>query len=165
VPISQENQRSWQQIISHVPQHIYLSDSSIRENIAFGIPKEKINQERLISAIKKAQLEDVINNLPEKLETTVGEQGVRLSGGQRQRIGIARALYRNSNILILDEATSALDVTTEQAITQSIEQLREGLTILIIAHRQETLKNCDVIYELKNNQIHRQVTYTELIAN
>lgn len=165
IPITQDNQRSWQLNISHVPQHIYLSDSSIRENIAFGIPKEKIDQERLISAVKKAQLEDVINGLPEKFETTVGEQGVRLSGGQRQRIGIARALYRNSNILILDEATSALDITTEQAITQSIEQLNDDLTILIIAHRQETLKNCDVIYELKNSQVHRQVTYAELIAN
>jgi len=165
VPITQNNQRSWQQNISHVPQHIYLSDSSIRENIAFGISKEKIDQERLISAVKKAQLEDVINDLPDKFETTVGERGVRLSGGQRQRIGIARALYRNSNILILDEATSALDVTTEQAITRSIEQLREHLTILIIAHRQETLKNCDVIYELKNSKIHRQVTYAELIAS
>lgn len=164
-PITQDNQRSWQQNISHVPQHIYLSDSSIRENIAFGIPKEKINQERLTNAVKKAQLEDVINNLPEKYETTVGEQGVRLSGGQRQRIGIARALYRNSNVLILDEATSALDVTTEQAITQSIEQLNDELTILIIAHRQETLKNCDVIYELKNSQIHRQVSYADLIEN
>lgn len=164
-PITQDNQRSWQQNISHVPQHIYLSDSSIRENIAFGMPKEKINQERLTNVVKKAQLEDVINDLPQKYETTVGEQGVRLSGGQRQRIGIARALYRNSNVLILDEATSALDVTTEQAITQSIEQLNDDLTILIIAHRQETLKNCDVIYELKNSQIHRQVTYAELSAN
>lgn len=164
-PITQDNQRSWQQNISHVPQHIYLSDSSIRENIAFGISKEKINQERLTNVVKKAQLEDVINDLPQKYETTVGEQGVRLSGGQRQRIGIARALYRNSNVLILDEATSALDVTTEQAITQSIEQLNDDLTILIIAHRQETLKNCDVIYELKNSQIHRQVTYAELSAN
>lgn len=165
VPITQENQRSWQLNISHVPQHIYLSDSSIQENIAFGMPKEKINQERIIEAVKKAQLEDVINGLPEKLKTTVGEQGVRLSGGQRQRIGIARALYRNSNILILDEATSALDVMTEQAITQSIEQLNDDLTILIIAHRQETLKNCDVIYELKNSHIHRKITYEELIAN
>mgnify|MGYP005992858123 CR=1 FL=1 len=165
VPITLDNQRSWQLNISHVPQHIYLSDSSIKENIAFGISKEKINQERLIDAVKKAQLEDVINDLPEKLETTVGERGVRLSGGQRQRIGIARALYRNSNVLILDEATSALDVTTEQAITQSIEQLNDDLTILIIAHRKETLKNCDVIYELKNSQIHRQVTYADLIEN
>lgn len=165
VPITQENQRSWQLNISHVPQHIYLSDSSIQENIAFGVPKEKINQERIVEAVKKAQLEDVITGLAEKLETTVGEQGVRLSGGQRQRIGIARALYRNSSVLILDEATSALDVTTEHAITRSIEQLNEGLTILIIAHRQETLKNCDVIYELKNGQIHRQLTYEDLTAN
>ena len=165
VPITQENQRSWQLNISHVPQHIYLSDSSIQENIAFGVPKEKINQERIVEAVKKAQLEDVITGLAEKLETTVGEQGVRLSGGQSQRIGIARALYRNSSVLILDEATSALDVTTEHAITRSIEQLNEGLTILIIAHRQETLKNCDVIYELKNGQIHRQLTYEDLTAN
>lgn len=101
VPITQENQRSWQLNISHVPQHIYLSDSTIRENIAFGISKENIDQQRLMNAVKKAQLEAVINDLPDKFETTVGEQGVRLSGGQRQRIGIARALYRNSNVLIL----------------------------------------------------------------
>lgn len=165
VPITDDNKRAWQRNISHVPQHIYLSDSTIRENIAFGIPKNQIDEDRLAYAINNAQLKNVIEALPEKGETKVGEQGVRLSGGQRQRIGIARALYRNSNVLILDEATSALDTNTEQSITDAIEQLRDQLTILIIAHRQETLKNCDTIYELKNSKIHRQVTYKELISN
>jgi len=149
IVLTEEIIPSWQRKISHVPQSIYLSDTSIYENIALGVPKEEINFERVHIAAKKAQIGDFIESLPEKYSTFVGERGVRLSGGQRQRIGIARALYKEASVIIFDEATSALDSETEKAVMESIEALDKDLTILIIAHRLSTIEKCDMIVELK----------------
>ncbi|WP_216195338.1 ABC transporter ATP-binding protein [Polynucleobacter sp. UB-Tiil-W10] len=143
----------WQKNISHVPQNIFLSDGSIKSNIAFGEHPKKIDFTRVCAAAKAAQIEDFINGLPEKYETTVGERGVRLSGGQRQRIGIARALYKKSAFIILDEATSALDSDTENAVMQSIQSLSKEITLVIVSHRIQTLKNCNRIFEVRNGEL------------
>ena len=142
VVIDSSNREEWQKHISHVPQNIFLSDGTIEQNIAFGISKDNIDFKNVKYAAKLAQISDYINLLPEKYNTIVGENGVRLSGGQRQRIGIARALYRNSDVIILDEATSALDVETEALIMKSIENIRSKFTIIMITHRLSTLANC-----------------------
>jgi len=142
------NHRAWQAHITHVPQAIFLADSSIEENIAFGQPKDQIDHERVRRAASQAQIADIIETWPDKYQTFVGERGIRLSGGQRQRIGIARALYKQADVIIFDAATSALDNETEQAVMQAIEGLSEDLTILIIAHRFATLKNCTQIVEV-----------------
>lgn len=165
VAIDDKNRRAWQKRIAHVPQHIFLSDSTIKENIAFGVPYELIDDERVGTATARAQLDGVIADLPEKFDTRIGERGVRLSGGQRQRIGIARALYRNADVIIFDEATSALDSDTERAVTDAIDALGDHLTLLIIAHREKTLQNCDTIFELKDGKISRQITYADLTLN
>jgi ATP-binding cassette subfamily B protein len=162
-PITSENRRSWRAHIAHVPQNIYLSDSTIEQNIAFGIPKDKINHQQVEKAAKQAQIAELIEGWRDGYQTFVGEQGIRLSGGQRQRIGIARALYKQVDVLIFDEATSALDNETEQAVMEAIEGLGRDLTILIIAHRLTTLKVCDQIVKLeKNNTIHTG-NYREMI--
>ena len=129
------------------------ADASLRENIAFGISADFIDDEKLKSAINKAQLSDFISDLPKGLDTFVGERGVRLSGGQRQRIGIARALYNAPSVLVLDEATSALDNETESEVMNAVESLQGSRTILIIAHRFSTIKNCDYIYKLENGRV------------
>ena len=162
--ITSDNNRAWQAHIAHVPQAIYLSDSTIEENIAFGIPKGKIDHERVKQAALKAQIADIIETWPKKYKTYVGERGIRLSGGQRQRIGIARALYKQADVIIFDEATSALDNETEQAVMQAIETLGQDLTVLIIAHRLTTLKNCDQIVELADGGIKRIGTYDEIVS-
>ena len=164
-PITANNHRAWQAHIAHVPQAIFLADSTIEENIAFGVPKNKIDSERVQQAARQAQIADIIETWPKKYKTYVGERGIRLSGGQRQRIGIARALYKQANVIIFDEATSALDNNTEQAVMQSIEDLGKDLTILIIAHRLTTLKNCDQIVELGDGGIKRIGTYQEIVSN
>jgi ATP-binding cassette, subfamily B, bacterial PglK len=161
--ITVKNLRSWQLHIAHVPQSIYLSDSSIAENIAFGISPDKIDYNRVQKAANQAQIAELINDWPEGYQTFVGEQGVRLSGGQRQRIGIARALYKKANVLIFDEATSALDSGTEQAVMEAIKGLEGGLTILIIAHRLSTLKDCDSIIRLDENNIIHTTSYAEIV--
>lgn len=163
--ITQLNQRSWQRHIAHVPQAIFLSDSSIAENIAFGIPPEQIDNDRVTRAADQAQIGVTINSWPEKYATKVGERGVRLSGGQRQRIGIARALYKQASALIFDEATSALDTGTERAVMEAIDGLDSNLTIIIVAHRLSTLEKCDLIVELADGRIKRLGTYRELISN
>lgn len=145
-----DNLANWQQKIGYVSQDIFLADDSIIQNVAFGIPREKIEIEKVSSALKAAQLYGFINELESGLETTVGERGVQLSGGQRQRLGIARALYHNPQILILDEATASLDVNTEKNVMKAILALKGKKTILIIAHRLSTLKGCDAIFEIKN---------------
>jgi ABC-type bacteriocin/lantibiotic exporter with double-glycine peptidase domain len=163
VPVTKENIHSWQSIIGYVPQNIYLSDSTIAANIAFGVPALKIDMNMVRNAAKMAQIDEFIENeLPQKYETTVGERGVRLSGGQRQRIGIARALYRDPSLIIMDEATSALDVHTEQALMEAIDSLQGTRTIILIAHRLTTLKKCDRIYLLEKGKIVDQGTYDEL---
>jgi ATP-binding cassette, subfamily B, bacterial PglK len=152
-PINDKNRRSWQAHISHVPQNIYLSDSTIENNIAFGIPKEQINHQLVKKAAQQAQIAELIEDWKDGYQTFVGERGIRLSGGQRQRIGIARALYKKANVLIFDEATNALDNETEQAVMEAIEGLGSEITILIIAHRLTTLKSCDQIVKLDKNGI------------
>jgi ATP-binding cassette subfamily B protein len=161
--IISENRKSWQAHIAHVPQNIYLSDSTIEENIAFAISREEIDHQRVKKAAQQAQIADFIEQMEDGYQTFVGEQGVRLSGGQRQRIGIARALYKNANVLIFDEATSALDNTTEQAVMGAIEGLGKELTILIIAHRLTTLKGCNQIVKLDKNSIIRIGTYQNIL--
>lgn len=158
------NYRNWQAHIAHVPQSIYLSDSSIEENIAFGLPRRKIDPERVRQAAKRAQIAEIIESWPDKYQTMVGERGIRLSGGQRQRIGIARALYKRADVIIFDEATSALDTETERAVMQAIDSLSPDLTILIVAHRLTTLQKCDFIVELDKGHISRIGSYQE-IAN
>jgi len=164
-PITTANHRAWQAHIAHVPQAIFLADSSIEENIAFGVPKDRIDPLRVRLAARQAQIADIIETWPEQYKTFVGERGIRLSGGQRQRIGVARALYKHADVIIFDEATSALDNETEQAVMQAIEGLSENLTVLIIAHRLSTLKNCTQIVELGDGGIKRVGTYQEIVAN
>ena len=151
--ISEENCRNWQKRIAHVPQSIYLADATIAENIAFGVPIHEIDQKRVERAAEQAQIASVICEMQKQYNTIVGERGLRLSGGQRQRIGIARALYKEADVIILDEATSALDNATEQSVMHAIEALSKDLTILIIAHRLSTVENCNMIVEIKNGSI------------
>ena len=162
--VTSQNARSWQKHISHVPQYIYLSDSSIEENIAFGVPNNKIDHARVKKAAQQAQIAETIEALPEKYKTFVGERGIRLSGGQRQRIGIARALYKQADVIIFDEATSALDNETEEAVMDAINELSKNLTLLIIAHRLTTLKNCKKIVELENGSIKKISSYEDILS-
>jgi ABC-type bacteriocin/lantibiotic exporter with double-glycine peptidase domain len=162
--ITASNLRLWQAHIAHVPQAIYLADSSIEENIAFGVPQAEIDHQRVRQAANKAQIANVIESWPKQYKTFVGERGIRLSGGQRQRIGIARALYKQADVIIFDEATSALDNETEQAVMQAIEGLSKDLTLLIIAHRLTTLKNCTQIVELGDGGIKRCGSYQEMVT-
>jgi ATP-binding cassette subfamily B protein len=161
--VSSENHRAWQLHIAHVPQSIFLADTTIAENIAFGVKPEQIDYERVKDAATRAQIAEAIDLMPLKYETVVGERGIRLSGGQRQRIGIARALYKNADVLIFDEATSALDSETEQSVMQAVASLSKDTTILIIAHRLSTLKNCTEIVELAKGEILRKGTYADII--
>jgi len=146
--ITDNNRRSWQSHIAHVPQNIFLSDNTIEENIAFGLPQEQIDHNQVKQAAKQAQIAELIEEWPDRYQTFVGERGIRLSGGQRQRIGIARALYKQANVLVFDEATSALDNETEESVMEAIDGLGKDLTILIIAHRLTTLKKCSQIIEV-----------------
>lgn len=148
-----KNLRTWQQEVGYIPQTIYLSDDTIRNNIAFGIPAEDINEEAAQLAAERAQLTDFIESLPDGLDTVVGDRGVRLSGGQRQRIGIARALYHDPEVLFLDEATSALDNETETAVMEAIDGLHGQKTMIIIAHRLTTIRNADQIYEVADGKV------------
>ena len=162
--ITKQNTRSWQKSIGYVPQQIFLSDDTVEANIAFGVEPENISREGIEKASKIANLHEfIINELPNKYKTTIGERGVRLSGGQRQRIGIARALYNNPQVLILDEATSALDNQTEKAVMDAVNNLNKDITTIIIAHRLSTVKKCDQIFLLKKGQLESQGTFEELI--
>lgn len=162
--LSDINRRSWYRRIAHVPQAIYLSDATLAENIAFGVDFVQINMQRVQMAAQKAQLSEFIKTLPDKYLTHVGERGVRLSGGQRQRIGLARALYKQADILVLDEATSALDDTTENAVMEAVHILGADVTVLMIAHRLSTLRNCDTIYELDRGRVVRFGSYQDIIG-
>ena len=163
-PVTPTNNSAWQAHIAHVPQAIFLADSTIEENIAFGVPIDQIDPQRVRQAAQQAQIADSIESWPKQYKTFVGERGIRLSGGQRQRIGIARALYKQADVIIFDEATSALDNETEQAVMQAIEGLRKDLTVLIIAHRLTTLKNCKQVVELGDGGIKRVGTYEDIVA-
>jgi ABC-type multidrug transport system fused ATPase/permease subunit len=161
--ITNQNLRSWQRSIGYVPQHIYLSDDTIAANIAFGVELKDIDQNIVEKSSKISNLHEfVINELPKKYQTIIGERGVRLSGGQRQRIGIARALYRNPKILILDEATSALDIQTEKAVMDAINNLDKNITIILIAHRLGIVKNFNKIFLLEKGKLKNEGTFEEL---
>lgn len=161
-PLNDDNRRAWQNSLGFVPQAIFLADSSIRENIAFGLPPEAIDEAKVRSAASMAHLDELLAELPDGLDTRVGERGVQLSGGQRQRIGIARALYDDADVLILDEATSALDGITEKLIMDAIHDFSGKKTIMMIAHRLGTVKQCDRIYLLADGRVVDQGTYSEL---
>jgi ATP-binding cassette subfamily B protein len=163
--ITLANQRAWQAHLAHVPQSIFLADSSIAENIAFGVPRALIDMQRVQRAAQQAQIAQTIEGWEKGYETFVGERGVRLSGGQRQRIGIARALYKQANVIVFDEATSALDNETERAVMQAIDDLGDELTVIIVAHRLSTLKHCTKIVELKQGQVLREGRYEDIVGD
>ncbi len=152
----QSKYREWLANVGYIPQMIFLLDADIRKNIAFGIPEEEIDDERLWYALKEAQLDEFVKTLPEGVNTGIGERGIRLSGGQRQRIGIARALYNDPEVLILDEATSALDNDTEAAIMESINRLHGRKTLIIIAHRLQTIEKCDMVFRVEDGSIKQE---------
>ncbi|WGD29848.1 ABC transporter ATP-binding protein [Ancylobacter sp. WKF20] len=160
-----ENMAGWQRLIGYIPQAIYLTDASIRRNVALGVPEDEIDDAAIWRALEAAQLADYIRGLPEGLQTNVGERGVRLSGGQRQRVGIARALYFAPEVLILDEATAALDNATERRLMAAIEKAKSGRTLVMIAHRLSTVRNCDRIFFIKAGLVAATGTYDELIEN
>ncbi len=162
--ITKENSRAWQRSIGYVPQHIYLADDTVAANIAFGKEPNNIDIRAVERASKIANLHDfVIDELPQQYQTTIGERGVRLSGGQRQRIGIARALYHNPKVLILDEATNALDSQTEQAVMDAVHKLGKDITIILIAHRLNTVNNCDIIFKLEKGKLIGKGSFKELM--
>lgn len=161
--ITKQNARSWQSQIGYVPQNIYLADDTIAANIAFGVNIEKIDDEAVKNAAEIANLHEfIMDELPKKYQTIIGERGVRLSGGQRQRIGIARALYHNPRVLVLDEATSALDNNTERVVMRAVNKLRKNITLVLIAHRLSTVKKCDNIFFLENGEITAEGNFKEL---
>jgi ABC-type multidrug transport system fused ATPase/permease subunit len=145
--------RDWQDQIGYVPQSIFLTDDTLRRNVAFGLPTAQIDETAVWHAIRAAQLEEFVHSLPQGLDALVGERGIRLSGGQRQRIGIARALYHDPPVLVLDEATSALDTATERGVMEAVRALRGTKTILIIAHRLSTVEHCDRIYRVAQGHV------------
>jgi len=151
--VTQDNQRAWQARIAHVPQALFLADTSIEENIAFGVPSDLIDHDRVRTAAVLAQISDLIETWPGGYRTLVGEKGVRMSGGQRPRIGIARALYKNADVIILDEATAALDHETEKKVTQSIGAIGDDVTVIVIAHHRGSLAACEEIVTLKDGRV------------
>jgi ATP-binding cassette, subfamily B, bacterial PglK len=158
----QDRRAGWQRNIGYIPQHIYLTDDSIRRNVAFGIDDAEIDEAAVLHAIEAAQLSELVESLPEGLDTVVGERGIRLSGGQRQRIGIARALYHKPQVLVMDEATSALDTPTERHIVDALERLQGERTLIIIAHRLSTVRNCDILFMLEDGALIASGSYDEL---
>ena len=163
LPLSGSRVRAWQRIITHVPQSIYLADTTIAENIAFGVPRSEIDLDRVRQAAHQAQIAEFIESRPEAYSALIGERGIRLSGGQRQRVGIARALYKQASVLVFDEATSSLDNATEQSVMDAIEGLHRDLTIVIIAHRLNTVGRCDTIIELEQGKAAAQGTYEQML--
>jgi ABC-type multidrug transport system fused ATPase/permease subunit len=162
-PLDASSVRAWQACIAHVPQSIFLADTSLAGNIAFGVPPQEIDLLRVRMAAERAQVAEFIDATPQGFNSLVGERGVRLSGGQRQRIGIARALYKQASVLVLDEATSALDNSTERSVMDAIEGLSRDLTIVLIAHRLSTVRRCDTIVEIDRGRVVAQAPYDELL--
>jgi ATP-binding cassette subfamily B protein len=164
-PLLGEQIRPWQKAIAHVPQSIFLADTSLAHNIAFGVPRHLIDMDRVRLAAKRAQIAEFIENRPDGYDARVGERGVQLSGGQRQRIGIARALYKQASVLVFDEATSALDNATEQSVMDAIDGLDRELTILLIAHRLSTVRRCDTIVEIGDGRVIAQGSFGDLLES
>jgi ABC-type multidrug transport system fused ATPase/permease subunit len=162
VELTAKNRRAWQAHIAHVPQTVFLADTTVAENIAFGVPPELIDHDRVREAAVCAQIAETIEALPQGYQTVTGERGTRFSGGQRQRIGIARALYKRADVIVLDEATSALDNETERSVMEAISSLGEGYTLLIVAHRLTTLACCDQVVELAHGRIRRTGSYSQI---
>jgi len=163
--IDNNNILSWRGSVSHVPQSIYLSDASIKENIAFGVPIDSIDFEKVKEVSKIACIDHFIEQKAKGFDEVIGENGIRLSGGQRQRIGIARALYRNPKLIVLDEATSSLDSTTELKVIQAIKKLSNEITIILLSHRLSTIKDVDKIYEVSDGSIVNYGTFDEMITS
>ena len=163
VEINLDNSRGWQEHLAHIPQHIFLIDDTITRNIAFGIPSKEIDHDRVLYVAKQAGISDTIELLDLKYESIVGERGTRLSGGQRQRIGIARALYKKSDVIIFDEATSALDEKTENSVMTEIYKIDKDITMIMVSHRISSMKNCDLIYELAEGKVKWYGTHAELV--
>jgi ATP-binding cassette subfamily C protein len=159
-----DNLNEWYRRIGYIPQFIYLLNDTIKNNIAFGLEDSEIEEKKLREAILTAQLENFVSSLPQGIDTIVGERGIRLSGGQRQRIGIARALYNNPEVLIMDEATSSLDNTTEDLLVKALEELKKDRTIIMIAHRLSTVKDCDKLYFIKEGKIIASGNYEKLLS-
>jgi len=159
------DRRYWQDRIGYVPQHVYLMDTTIRRNVAFGLPEKSINNQDVEKALRLANLWDFVQGLPEGLDTMVGERGVRLSGGQRQRLGIARALYGNPEVIVLDEATSALDTETEREIVESFREIAHDHTLIVVAHRISTLAHCSRLIRLEKGRIVQEGTFEEVIGS
>lgn len=157
--------RGWQDQIGYVPQSIFLTDDTLRRNVAFGLPSDQINEDAVWRAIRAAQLEPFLDELPEGLDTVVGERGIRLSGGQRQRIGIARALYHDPQVLVLDEATSSLDTATERGVMEAVRALKGSKTVIIVAHRLSTVEQCDRLFRLERGKLVEEGETSEMLAN
>jgi len=164
VTITAKHHRAWQKNIAHVPQSVFLADATILENISLGIPAEEIDYKHIRDSAEKAQIAKTIESWDLGYQALVGERGVRLSGGQRQRIGIARALYKKADVIVLDEATSALDGDTEQSVMQSIQDIGEEVTVILVAHRLTTLKDCGQVVEIENGRVKRIGSYQEMVA-
>jgi ATP-binding cassette, subfamily B, bacterial PglK len=164
VPIA-SHLRGWQREIGYIPQEIYLTDDTLRRNVAFGLADDEIDEAAVWTAITTAQLRTLAEELPEGLDTVIGERGVRLSGGQRQRIGIARALYHQPSVLVMDEATSALDNETERFVVEALERLRGQRTVIVIAHRLTTVRRCDRLFFLKGGRLIGEGSYEELLQS
>jgi ABC-type multidrug transport system fused ATPase/permease subunit len=158
----QADLRGWQNNLGYVPQTIFLTDDSIRRNVAFGVPSNEIDDVAVEKSLRAAQLDQFVAGLPAGVDTVIGERGVRLSGGQRQRIGIARALYFDPPILVLDEATSSLDTSTENDVMEAVNRLHGSKTLVIVAHRLSTVSNCDTLFELVNGKVSRVGTFAEV---
>lgn len=164
IRITANNKRAWQNLLGFVPQSIFLSEGTIAENIAFGVPVKDISLEQVNKALTLANLSELVSQLPEGINTKVGERGVKLSGGQRQRIGIARALYHEAQVLVFDEATSALDGITEKIVMDAIHEFSGKKTIIMIAHRLKTVEKCDLIYFMEHGKIVDCGTYQDLVV-
>lgn len=158
------NFSNWQNSIAYVPQKIYLSDDSILKNVAFGCDEQEIDRRKVEHCIQMAHLDEKVSHLEQGLDTVIGERGTKLSGGQIQRLGIARALYREPDLLILDEATSALDSVSEQIVTDAIRELSSKLTLVVIAHRMNTIKFCNMIYEIEDGKLLRISTNSDALS-
>jgi ABC-type bacteriocin/lantibiotic exporter with double-glycine peptidase domain len=160
-----ENPREWQDRIGYVPQHVYLMDTTIRRNVAFGIPEKSIDNQRVEESLQNANLWQFVQSLPNGWDTVIGERGVRLSGGQRQRLGIARALYGEPEVIVLDEATSALDVETEREIVESLREIVRNRTLIVVAHRASTLAYCSQLIRIEGGRIVQEGTFDEVVGS